>query len=111
MTEKLKPCPFCGGEAEVVKTTKESPWNIGCKNCGCVLFTHYHVQRLAIEAWNRRASSPIYGQWILYEDEDTNAWECSVCHKTQQLMNGTPFENNWHYCPSCGAKMGKELRA
>ena len=63
-----------------------------------------------MEAWNKRDFSPIHGQWILYEDEDTNAWECSVCHKVQQLMNGTPFENNWHYCPSCGAKMEQESK-
>ena len=109
MSELLKPCPFCGSEAEMIfwETMKDA--RVRCKECDAS--THdYRTPEEAIDAWNKRASSPIYGQWILYEDEDTNAWECSACHEVQQLMNGTPFENNWHYCPSCGAKMEKELR-
>ena len=56
MSDKLKTCPFCGGEAEIVKPTPYSPWNIGCKECGCVLFTRYKLQRKAIEEWNVRAT-------------------------------------------------------
>ena len=50
------------------------------------------------------------GDWLLYEDEDTNAWECSECHEVVQLMDGSPFENGWHYCPYCGLRMEKEER-
>lgn len=110
MTDKLKPCPFCGGEAEMIFWEAMKDARVRCKACD--VSTHdYRTPEEAIEAWNKRTSSPIYGRWILYEDEDTNAWKCSACHKTQQLMNGTPFENNWYYCPSCGAKMESELRA
>ena len=50
------------------------------------------------------------GDWLLYEDEYTNAWECSSCHEVVQLMDGSPFENGWHYCPYCGLRMEKEER-
>lgn len=73
MTEKLKPCPFCGTE---VKLRKETMWfnshgykgyykyTVGCRECGCgiamratdTLFrTDSEAKRNAIKAWNRRA--------------------------------------------------------
>jgi rubrerythrin len=53
--------------------------------------------------------SEIMAHWI----EDTNetytenhdVWECSECGHAQILIEGTPKENDYHYCPNCGAKM------
>ena len=59
----------------------------------------------AISTWNTCTHLRPNGEWRLYEDEDTNAWECSVCHEVWQLMDGTPEENNMHYCHNCGARM------
>ena len=108
MTKKLKPCPFCGAKAALV-TGGEHLVQVFCPKCGAKLPACFGESKKsdAIKAWNRRASNQKYGKWILYEDEDTNAWECSVCHSVQQLMEGTPFENHYRYCPSCGAKMKK----
>ena len=53
MTDKLKSCPFCGGEAElaIVKL-----WNhVYCKNCHSRT-TMYSSEEQAIEAWNNRPS-------------------------------------------------------
>jgi Lar family restriction alleviation protein len=56
MTE-LKPCPFCGGEAEVTPIA----WNIiQCTRCTCQLIVlpipEGATEEYAIEAWNRRAN-------------------------------------------------------
>ena len=66
----LKPCPFCGGEAEVTTRDVEpqgDQWygkNIQtfviCTNCGACLFDDYFHdgfadEHEAIAAWNRRA--------------------------------------------------------
>ena len=52
--EKLKPCPFCGGEA----TANESSWRgwwhgwVICKNCGATI--DKPTKKETIEAWNKR---------------------------------------------------------
>jgi len=71
---ELLPCPFCGGEAEVIKRDVEpqgDPWYGGkdeqfpaCKKCGCCLFDEYFHEGFyeedykkplrAIAAWNTR---------------------------------------------------------
>ena len=33
MTDKLKPCPFCGGEAEEHLNEIASYWAISCETC------------------------------------------------------------------------------
>lgn len=48
---ELKPCPFCGGEAEAVLQTKV----IHCKKCKITFFTQQTAKDRLIEAWNRRA--------------------------------------------------------
>ena len=65
---KLKPCPFCGGEAvlwdrEVVGYGKiVLTWQVFCKDCG-IRTPHFYTRKgvslqmakhSAIEAWNKR---------------------------------------------------------
>lgn len=55
----LKPCPFCGGEAEVVKAhsnTTEFPYVVVCKNdlCNASVGRFSTSREKAIEAWNTR---------------------------------------------------------
>lgn len=56
---ELKPCPFCGGEAEVIKAHQifERPYVVICKNtkCRASLGEFSSTREEAIEAWNRRA--------------------------------------------------------
>lgn len=57
MAEKLKPCPFCGGEAYIVKLNiLFDPIIVGCKNCGCSVKRTNEVEE-AVRAWNRRVSN------------------------------------------------------
>jgi predicted nucleic acid-binding Zn ribbon protein len=37
-------------------------------------------------------------------------YECSVCKDAFVLMEGTPKENNYNYCPNCGADMRGEQK-
>lgn len=66
MTEELKPCPFCGGEATlkdarkylvVSKHSYITPFSVGCENRHCKVkpYTWYcDNEQDAIDAWNRR---------------------------------------------------------
>ena len=58
MSEKLKRCPFCGGNAELESSYADYVGSglhkIVCKVCGCQ--TNYeHPMQKAIDVWNRRA--------------------------------------------------------
>ena len=46
-----------------------------------------------------------HGRW---EDYEENTWQCSECGEPFYLEDGTPQENEYNYCPYCGAKMDKE---
>ncbi len=40
-------------------------------------------------------------------DETDGAWECEKCKLYFVICNeGTPEENEMHYCPKCGLKIG-----
>lgn len=49
-TQKLKPCPFCGGKAKI---TGYLLYEIKCARCRVTLPQRYESD--AIAAWNRRA--------------------------------------------------------
>ena len=54
MNEKLKPCPFCGGDAVIMG--KRAVY-IMCGNYKCMARTDkYAKPKFAKEAWNRRAN-------------------------------------------------------
>ena len=59
MSEKLKPCPFCGGEAYTEGHKVELQegfgfWFVSCKNqCGA-LVGYFPTEEMAIKAWNKR---------------------------------------------------------
>ncbi len=58
---KLKPCPFCGGEAE--SQAKSSGWyQVSCEghNEACWTSTRWYSKReYAVKAWNTRAPLPV----------------------------------------------------
>ena len=59
MSENLKPCPFCGGEAElVIENHREYPstYYVACKS-RCLRQYSYNVKGMAIKAWNRRENN------------------------------------------------------
>jgi hypothetical protein len=63
MSEIIKPCPFCGGEA-AVEHLENGRRSVGCieasgESCiGFQMFSSYETDRDAIAAWNVRAVDP-----------------------------------------------------
>ena len=53
MSKKLKPCPFCDGEAEIAHSGTFHWW-ARCKRCDAETSIH-NTATEAIEAWDRRA--------------------------------------------------------
>ena len=56
---KLKPCPFCGGEARTYTASagknKPKAWFVHCDGCRMNYPNWYcTIEAEAIEAWNRR---------------------------------------------------------
>ena len=52
--------------------------------------------------------SPVrHGMWEDSTDEwfGTDVYTCSKCRESYVLLEGTPKENLWHYCPNCGCRM------
>lgn len=61
MSNELKPCPFCGGEAELRKWRRWLDFQkVMCINRDCIIYhaddKWYKTEAEAIEAWNRRAN-------------------------------------------------------
>lgn len=49
---------------------------------------------------------PRKGKWIEHDDDWANVYyECSVCKEPFVLIDGTPTENLYNFCPNCGADM------
>lgn len=57
MELKIKPCPFCGSEAEIINFNSEyGTVTIGCTNedCDITMGKGFFCEESAIEHWNRR---------------------------------------------------------
>ena len=53
--KQLKPCPFCGQKNPNIYKNKYA-WVISCTNADCSAWVSKHLQKAAIETWNRRAA-------------------------------------------------------
>ena len=61
MTERLKPCPFCGGEAELRQYDVDADnrwWYVACYTCGIsmdpLFWNSGQTREETIMKWNRR---------------------------------------------------------
>ena len=61
MSDYLRPCPFCGGEAEVC-TDENGEYYVSCTECFTLVgycidtWAEYEIEDEAIKAWNRRVN-------------------------------------------------------
>lgn len=52
------------------------------------------------------------GRWIEQDDAwDGVYYECSCCKEPFTLIDGTPSDNLYNFCPACGADMRGEQNA
>lgn len=56
MSDKLKPCPFCGGEAKFFEDKDYQIYSVTCTECDAGT-NAYGIEQDAIIAWNRRIES------------------------------------------------------
>jgi len=50
-----------------------------------------------------------HGEWIdLSDGWQEGTFRCSSCQMEFVLLEGTPEDNEYNYCPNCGASMLKE---
>ena len=96
---KLKPCPFCGGEAHI--QTFHFRYRVGCGTSGCIagrLNRAYGTPEEAAAAWNRRA-----GRTCRNKADAPQSFLCGKCGWFDTDVDGLTLE--YSYCPHCGARV------
>lgn len=103
---KLKPCPFCGGKAEIFRwqahINDEYHSDLVCTNCGAG-FHNVSSEKAAFKAWNKRFDNAVlvHAHWKGYHTQDPY---CSNCGFTYDREQGEDAQIT-DYCGNCGAKM------
>ena len=83
---KLKPCPFCGGEAECIDFFPH--FLVKCKNCGANTGFCSNAPD-AIKDWNKRTK----------ESYDSRIDHCPVCQTLCEIKNCYEDENIYKFEP------------
>lgn len=61
---------------------------------------------VAVEALENVQPERAIGEWVFWADDpDSNTYACSICKEPYMLIEGTPEDNKYNFCPNCGAKM------
>ena len=68
MSNELKPCPFCGGEAELkcLPVIKGATWFAACSGCSASSSSS-NTEEEATEKWNRRTVDVDMLQLVAFE--------------------------------------------
>jgi len=101
LSDRLKPCPFCGGDAELLEYEflDKPQYIIRCESCECEAEPEVicRDKARAIEIWNNRVNVR-KGEWHRPDWCGASClWVCSEC--------GISGYHREKFCPNCGAKM------
>ena len=62
------------------------------------------IMQVTIDALEKQIAK----NWIAeYIGDGEFIWTCPVCKETFALMDGTPQDNEYNYCPSCGQALAE----
>lgn len=95
---ELKPCPFCGGEAEYRDGSSTTPY-IRCNKCGGRTLSSYNREKLA-EAWNKRAA--VTDEQFAVAVHDGEVWRKERTCRDFGGEEGTNGEGYDFACSACG---------
>lgn len=114
MSEKLKPCPFCGGEASINRPSGRMLFCVVCDDCDANS-GYYFTEEDAARAWNSRAERTCHmvevetGELADYSDTDEVIFHCAACHAERGVFSydedGNVYSARPEYCPNCGTKV------
>ena len=122
-TKELKPCPFCGSEAEIKKNSSigwffiDEDGNFIEGDCGfvfcrnCRIRTEETDEAEAIEAWNRRQEMSEITHKPTVSEFKRMAVQLGyekVVHGQLEDQYGKKYSNHRFVCPHCGAAMDGE---
>lgn len=98
MTAELKPCPFCGGKAKIIQSSRRTLFFTACEDCDADS-DYYDTEEKAAEAWNRRTERTCQntGDRDLANDKYYD-FKCSACGFECSAADAK-------FCPHCGAKV------
>ena len=101
MSDKLKPCPFCGGHA-IIDGCDDTLWIVICKECNASI-GYKETEQEAIEAWNSRVETSPFKKnelefiiKVLLHDsvakQTVDIMRINIIRKCQKLIKDSPFE-------------------
>lgn len=105
MSEELKPCPFCGGEARLTYSTDnhKNPY-VTCDTDNCPARNpyqwHYRTEDEAISAWNHRVIATertAKVEKVTRVSSVIRTGRCGDC--------GYDVIDSYKHCPNCGARL------
>ena len=125
---ELKPCPFCGGKAKMVRQRKNGRTReivnafVLCKSCGArsknvnsLHAAERNLERYAAKAWNARweRTCHMVGEWkSISQTQEARTETCSECgcEFGVSKRDSSPFDIERtvelpNFCPDCGCRV------